>query len=239
MAALSINWGLWSGVGMTEPLSERELEIVNARGMGAIPADLGLETFGRLVQQDSSQLGVIPVDWEKWKLLFPAFVEAPFLRGVTGAQSSQIHPEGSDRRAAIAAAQGEERSLLIRETVRRHLAGVLGLPEPELDEKMSISRLGLDSLMATELRSRLAADTGCSLPLVHLLEGPSAEELWILVECGLETATEHAKGDKAHPSAGDLDSEQAEQLLHKMDDLSELEVDALLNHLLAQEEKTS
>jgi len=207
--------------------------------MGAIPADLGLETFGRLVQQDASQLGVIPADWEKWKLLFPAFMEAPFLRGVTGARSRQTHPEGSDRRAAIAAAQGEERRLLIQETIRRHLAGVLGLPEQELDEKTSISRLGLDSLMATELRSRLAAETGCSLPLVRLLEGPSAEELCILVESGVEAAPERAMGDKAQPSAGDLDPQQAEQLLHKMDDLSDQEVDALLNQFNALEEKTS
>ncbi|HUE04268.1 MAG TPA: SDR family NAD(P)-dependent oxidoreductase, partial [Bryobacteraceae bacterium] len=49
LTALSINWGLWSGVGMSEFLTESELEIVNSRGMGAIPADLGLETFGRLV----------------------------------------------------------------------------------------------------------------------------------------------------------------------------------------------
>src|SRR6202012_3284861 len=82
LAALSVNWGVWGGVGMAEGLSDSELEMVESRGMGSIPADLGFEIFGRLSQQEQCQLSVLPVDWEKWRRLYPAFVGTPFLSEV-------------------------------------------------------------------------------------------------------------------------------------------------------------
>ena len=61
--------------------------------------------------------------------------------------------------------------------LRAEVARVLGLPDgrPEPDEPLN--RLGLDSLMAVELRNGLERRFRASVPLVEILEGASVREL--------------------------------------------------------------
>lgn len=182
LASTSVNWGLWRGIGMGEDVSDRELAILKARGTDSIPVDTGIELLGHIVQRKSCHVAVMPMDWQKWKSAFWVVAGHPFFSRLIGGTSGNQAAPRVDQRKAIAAATGPERALLLRQCTRRHVAEVLGLSESALDEGTSITRLGLDSLMATELRSRLLADTGCSLPLTELLDGPSATELAVHLE---------------------------------------------------------
>jgi NAD(P)-dependent dehydrogenase (short-subunit alcohol dehydrogenase family)/acyl carrier protein len=245
LAALSINWGLWAAEGMAEELSPREFEILEARGMSSIPADLGFEVLGLLAQQKNPQLGVIPVDWEKWKRGSPGLARTPiFDRLIHTTPTDKLAGE-PDMRAAISAASGAERSRLVREAVRKNIVTVLGLLESDLDEGMSMSRLGLDSIMATELRNRLVADTGCSLPLVRLLEGPSVAELAVLLEAELKAAVPSAATEALAEApgsvrtSGTIQPREAGRVLDGLDGLSDDQVDALLKEMLGQQETTS
>lgn len=227
---------------MAEGLSESDLAMVESRGMGSIPPDLGLEVFGLLLQQDEAQFGVIPADWEKWRKLFPAFVDAPLLTHVMEGRREEKSGARGGMRDALAKATGDERRRLALDLSRRHVGEVLGIEAQGLDEGMSISRLGLDSLMATELRSRLEADTGCSLPLVLLLGGPSIRDLARLLDERLgapaEGAAQAMPASAGSPGAGDgpRSPVEAEQLLAGLDGLSDVEVDRLLKEMLPRKE---
>ena len=61
--------------------------------------------------------------------------------------------------------------------VRRQLAHVLGINEAAFDIDMPLSDLGLDSLMAVQLRNRVEADLPLKVSLEKLLGGQSAVEL--------------------------------------------------------------
>jgi aryl carrier-like protein len=240
--AVAINWGLWSAEGMAEDVSARGLEALEARGLRPIPAELGYELIGIFTQQKIPQVGVLPVDWEKWNIGSLGEVRSPFYDRLIHPESDQNLAASQDLRAAIAAASGGERLRLIREAVRQCTATVLGLAESELDDKVAISRLGLDSLMATELRNRLVAHVGCSLPLVRLLEGPSAAELVQLLEVELKAAESRTakEGSKELPDAkADSESIKGREagILDKLDSLSEDEVDRLLKEMLTEEER--
>ncbi len=245
VSAHSIDWGLWGDIGMATEAPPEEVQMAQARGMGSIPADLGFEIFGMLVQQENPQVCVLPVDWGKWKQLFPAFVGTPFFGQAIGAPPEEYPVDRPDTRAAIRAASGVERHRLIREAVRRTIANVLGLPESDLEEGVSMSRLGLDSLMAIELRNRLVADIGSSLPLVRLLEGPSVAQLVELLEAELNTAALGTAAETpAEPSgsgqtSGAIAAREAGRVLDKLDDLSEEQVDTLLKEMLGDRETTS
>lgn len=108
-----------------------------------------------------------------------------------------------------------------------------------------MSRLGLDSLMATELRNRLVAETGCSLPLVRLLEGPSVAELVDLLEAELNAAAPRAAEEtSAVPpgsarASGAIAPDEAGRVLDGIDDLSDAQVDALLTEMLRERKATS
>jgi acyl transferase domain-containing protein/NAD(P)-dependent dehydrogenase (short-subunit alcohol dehydrogenase family) len=244
--AVAINWGLWSAEGMAEDVSERGLVALEARGMRPIPSEIGYELIGVFTQQKIPQAGVLPVDWEKWKTGSLGEVRSPFYDRLIHSASDLHLAESQDLRAEIAAARGAERLRLIRDVVRQCVATVLGLAESEFDDEVAISRLGLDSLMATELRNRLVARVGCSLPLVRLLEGPSAVELVQLLEVELEAAESRAAHEVAKElpeakTAGESVEARGKAreagILDKLDSLSEEDVDRLLNEMLTEEER--
>jgi NAD(P)-dependent dehydrogenase (short-subunit alcohol dehydrogenase family)/aryl carrier-like protein len=240
--AVAINWGLWSAEGMAEDVSARGLVALEARGLRPIPAELGYELIGIFTQQKIPQAGVLPVDWEKWNIGAQGEARSPFYDRLIHAGPDQ-NPAGSqDLRAAISAASGDRRLGLIREAVRQCISTVLGLAESELDDDVAISRLGLDSLMATELRNRLVAHVGCALPLVRLLEGPSAAELVQLLEAELEAAEARtAKEGSKELSETKADGESFEGreggIQGQVDSLSEDEVDRMLKEMLTEEER--
>ena len=244
--AVAINWGLWSAEGMAEDVSARGLEALEARGLKPIPSELGYELIGIFTQQKIPQAGVLPVDWEKWNIGSQSEVRSPVYDRLIPSTSDQDLAGLQDLRAAIAAASGDEQRHLIREAVRQCIATVLGLAESDLDDEIAISRLGLDSLMATELRNRLVAQVGCSLPLVRLLEGPSAAELVQLLEVELKAAAAKAsqEGSKEQletKTDGDsieaLEKAREAGILEQLARLSEEDVDRMLNEMLTEEER--
>jgi acyl transferase domain-containing protein len=71
-----------------------------------------------------------------------------------------------------------ERHALLLGQVRELAAGVLGLdPSAAIDPRQPLKEFGLDSLMALELRNRLAARLGALLPATLVFEHPSLEAL--------------------------------------------------------------
>jgi acyl transferase domain-containing protein len=57
------------------------------------------------------------------------------------------------------------------------LAEILGMPLDEVDRDATLSRLGVDSVMATRLRVRVADERGVHLPMRHLLDGRTIADL--------------------------------------------------------------
>jgi hybrid polyketide synthase/nonribosomal peptide synthetase FtdB len=178
LPALSIDWGLWGGVGMAEGLGAEDLATLVARGMGTIPAPRGLDLFTRLLASTRAQVAVLPVNWRRWRELYPAFTASRFLEGVVPPDIRSRAGAGSPSlRAAILDAPTAERVDRLRDYLLARVAEVLRLDVAGLDPGEPIGTLGLDSLMALELRSRVEADSGISIPMVRLLQGPSVDAL--------------------------------------------------------------
>ena len=88
-------------------------------------------------------------------------------------------------RSALAMSDPEGRAHLAQTYVAGQIESVLGLNDTELDHRQSIMTLGLDSLMAIELKNRFEADLGLVIPVVRLLQGPSVHELAELLVAGV------------------------------------------------------
>jgi acyl carrier protein len=58
-----------------------------------------------------------------------------------------------------------------------HVARVLGTTFDRLDAEKGLTLLGLDSLMAVELRIRIERDMNLDVPVMVLMQGPSVVEL--------------------------------------------------------------
>ncbi|MFE1459415.1 type I polyketide synthase, partial [Streptomyces sp. NPDC058735] len=197
--ATSLAWGLWhqAGVGMTAHLGTVELERMRRQGIAPMPFDQGMALLDtalarpagdfvpvlldlRAVQREADQGGEVPA-------LFRALVRARLRRAAGGSGSGPGDGAGGPGgagglRERLLAAAEEQRTELVMDVVLREVATVLGLSGAgTLVPQQVLKDLGLDSLMAVELRRRLSAETGLSLPATLAFDHPTPEHITRLV----------------------------------------------------------
>jgi acyl carrier protein len=191
LPALSINWGLWSDVGMAASFAasrEHDTRQSSTQAGATITPRRGLQALELALRGRDGQIAVTPIQWQEWAALYPAFARVPLLTFVmagatAGAQtSSEIGASAS----AVLTAAPEERHARILGYVVEQVGKVLGLTPERLDVNQPITEMGLDSLMAVELKNRFEADLRAALPIVRFLEGPTVSQLATLIHEDME-----------------------------------------------------
>lgn len=151
---VAVRWGLWPGAGIVGADEVARIERAGLREMdpdAAIAAALGTSAPAPLIfSADAERLAT---------LLGTAPVET---EPAVPQQVPSAIPDGAD-------AEG---------VVRHELSAVLKLGDPAgIDLTAALFDLGLDSLLALDLRKRLRRGTGRSVPLAGLLSGITGIEL--------------------------------------------------------------
>lgn len=243
--ALSINWGAWTGLGFADSAGGRRLATRLALlGISSLAPTDALEVMGRLLRQHSTQTAVVPVDWSRYSQFYPAGTESPLLSDLAHeeANNSPSATPPREKRDALLAAAPAERRQLIQSYLAEIVARVLGLPASKVDVQQPLSNLGLDSLMAVELKNRIAVDLGVNVPMVTFLSEPSVEQATERLLHLLTSETSISSVHIASPialSPEELKSEGIdEQLLENLDTFSDQEVTLILTELLAKEDAT-
>ena len=118
---------------------------------------------------------------------------------------------------------------MLAEFVRGEAAVVLGLRTPDLvDPARSLFNIGMDSLMAIELKSRLERAVAAPLPSALAFNYPSVNALVDFLDTTIVGFT----------PARAVELEDADEILSRLPDMSAAEVDSLLAKVLAEGEKT-
>ncbi|WP_455432703.1 non-ribosomal peptide synthetase/type I polyketide synthase [Streptosporangium soli] len=174
LPALSIDWGPWA-TGMIE-----ELGLVahyrNSRGMTSLSPDAGMAVLERVIGQDRAQLLVATVaDWQ----LFLAWYTAPPSLVTELAVAANDSPPGEPGGFldTFRDADEEQRGQLLATRFTALAADVLRVAPEQIDQVASLNSLGLDSLLAMELRARIQTELTLSLPVVALLGNAPVSEL--------------------------------------------------------------
>jgi acyl carrier protein len=236
LPALSIDWGAWAGEGFADSVGGKRLAARLALlGIGSIPPAQALELLGRLLGQTAAQVVAVPVDWRRYQEFQPAG-SAPPLLSVLAREATELGRPAertSERRDAILAAEPAERRLLLQSYMSEQVARALGVSPGKLDPLQPLSQLGLDSLMAVELKNRIALDFRVNVPVVKFLQGFSVDQAVTQV---LEQLAEAADPiTLLAPAVAPLDEQRhAERLLADLDQMSDEQVDSLLADMLAE-----
>ena len=79
-----------------------------------------------------------------------------------------------------------DRTEQVRERITAQARAVLGYPDGHvIDPTVPLLDLGLDSMMAIELRNRIQSQTGIAPPMARIITGPTVEELADFVSAAL------------------------------------------------------
>ncbi len=238
--ALSINWGAWAELGFAETEGGRSLtRRLALLGISSMPPKRALEVMDRLLREDATQVVALPVNWRQYHEFYPAGTEPPLLSDLANEQaagpSQTVH--SGEKRSGILNAAPAERAQLLQSYVSEQVARVLGLSPSQLDIQQPLTNLGLDSLMAVELKNRISADLGVNVPMVKFLQGFSVAQAatQLLDQLTAEADNPSEIRPEARTRAG---SAVDENLLANIDALSEEQVNSMLADMLTKDAVT-
>ena len=164
LPGLSLDWGVWSGTGSAAALGfDARAEQI---GLGSITPAQGVALFGRAANAGSAQLAVLPsVDWPRFTSHFGTALPG-LLREVAAA------PPAFPVRVVPGPAPHPDAGA----TLTKIVAACLGLSGP-VDPDTPLHDLGLDSLVAVEIRNRAERELGLAVSVRELIEGASIRSL--------------------------------------------------------------
>jgi myxalamid-type polyketide synthase MxaB len=222
--ATSIHWGPWRGTRMAAAWEASGAEA--RRGVGLLPLERGLELLEEVFERMPASLAVAAIDWQR---LLEGRAAPPFLAALAGS-SGDRPPANGELLSRLAAAPGHARRALLGEHVHAALARVVGLgPGDRIEPRQRLFDLGVDSLMAVELRSKLGASLGLPIPATLLFDHPTLDAL---VDHLAGVVAEHL-GDGA---AVREEPPESDPTAAELEGLSEAEAEALLLEELARHE---
>lgn len=190
LPALSINWGVWSEIGAA---AERNVGLrVAEKGVGVIAPDQGLLLLERFMSQKVTQAAVLPIDWSRYLRQYEGTGTLSWLSHMSGKEarswgkkqgevaSREKAGEPADLLHQLSAAPPDRQRDMLLNHVNDQVVKVMGLATGQLiDSRQPLNELGVDSLMAVELRNLLGTSLGIktSLPATLVFDYPTIDAL--------------------------------------------------------------
>jgi acyl transferase domain-containing protein len=165
LPATAVNWGPWSRAGRGQHFA--------AAGHPAITPQEGVSALEDLLAAGNATAGVIAFDPERWFASYPAAAKSPYFAALDAAR--QLDAGSASR---FAEATGPRRRALVEQYLTDQVRAVLRLAAAEeVDLQVPLTALGLDSLLALELRNRLEAGLAIVVPATVLFSYPTITAL--------------------------------------------------------------
>lgn len=181
--ALSVGWGTWDEMRVA---SAAERQLVASLGMRQMESRRALDMLGELIAADvRGHVAVADVEWDVLKGAYEARRARPFLSETAAAPpraaAARPRPTATSAPALLtllAGAAAEDRRDIVTAFLCEAVAGTLGAHSPaEIDVDQGLFEMGMDSLMAVELKSRIAAAVGATLPSTLTFNYPNVTAL--------------------------------------------------------------
>jgi len=173
----SISWGTWQTMRLA---SENVRRQYSSGGMLPMQNNGALTWLGSLLRSRQPNCAMVAnVDWSILGSIYEARGTRRWLENLPPS-----HPGGTSRGMPKWSSEpGESRLYALQRTVQKEAARVLGFRRGDVPgANQRLADLGLDSLMAVNLRNRLQALIGHTLPSIFVFENPTPAQMAIALD---------------------------------------------------------
>jgi NADPH:quinone reductase-like Zn-dependent oxidoreductase/acyl carrier protein len=240
LPACTIAWGFLGEVGWLarhEGIAER----VQAQGIHQFSPRQALALLGQFIAQKPVSGAVLNIDWRRWseaagRTLPPKFAH---LAASAGAESDGTKALAAAIRAELLAATAERRAAMLQDILLQRIARVLGTSPDKINIEQPLTELGLDSLMSIEIKNWIETELRLKLSTVEVMKGPTIIRLVkvLLDQLGAGSTPAPTPASAAPASSHSEErvaAEDREKILSLVDELSDQEIDALLENVAPQ-----
>ncbi len=233
LPALSVNWSGWSEVGLVARHGGAA-EVFALRGFDSMSPDRALAMLEELLRYDLAQVAVMPVNWRQMRDTYPQIAGMPFFAEVIRKHELSTEKSGEKKngpaRIDWLSLDKTERERQLCVYLSKQLARTLGVSPDELDTSRPMNQMGIDSLMALEIKNRVEPELGVAVPIIKFLEGVSLDDIAVLLAQEMEMPSARNREQiPVSPQDGVLPQrDEAVKLLASIDELSDEEVESLL-----------
>ncbi|NEO43915.1 MAG: type I polyketide synthase [Moorea sp. SIO4A3] len=186
LPGMSLNWGPWAEGGMASRLGVEHQARLREQGVTPITPQQGLQIFEQILNYKSPQIGIIQVDWS----IFLAKIKQKTLPALFSELSTQVKSDSENENALSSTIKTEllnqiksqrlsnKRQDILTEYLQEQVRQVLKLDPSQIpDPQTGFFDLGMDSLIALELKNRLETDLDMMLSSTLIFEFPNIIDL--------------------------------------------------------------
>jgi len=245
LPATSINWGALAQVGMAARHVDAEKHL-RRTGVGSFSPSQAVKLFARVLHWNPVELGVALMDWKLWGDTYPGWTASPKFGALLVSQAVAATPsvETQVLRALVDLAP-QDRVAAITTVLAQQLADALQTTLEQIDPDKSLISLGVDSLMAMDLQEAIERDFAFKISTLELMKGNNlaalAQQLALWVSAPVtSTAVPILPEFDTDPLwrralEDDIDTVDAERMIAQLGDLTEEQLDGLLNKLTTEQ----
>src|SRR5207302_4445504 len=189
--ALAIAWGPIEDTGYLAERPETREALARRLGAKPMPAAEALAAVPAIAGSGLAMVGFAETSWNEARRFLP-ILAAPLFADIRADTGSS--PSDDSLIERLTELEPEQALVLLKTVVAEEAANILRLPAAGIDTLRPLSEMGMDSLMAVELRLALENRLRIDLPLMSLAEGTSVASI----------ATRLAGALSARPQAREL-----------------------------------
>ncbi|MBW9154571.1 non-ribosomal peptide synthetase/type I polyketide synthase [Clostridium estertheticum] len=180
LPCVSINWGPWSEVGMAS--ENNMVRYYENKGIAPVTPNKGIRTLDQILSYDKSQIIVVTA---KWNLMKNLFSTPPAMIAYLCERDSQLNNEESNLEVEenileiiLKIEDPNEKKIVLKEHLCLLVAKIFGYSKENLSTTKTLNELGMDSLMATDIRRNIDMVYNVKISMVELMQGINLDELF-------------------------------------------------------------
>lgn len=173
-AALAINFGNIGGIGLAAADEVRGGRL-KEQGMGLLmPEDLPAY-FDALFDLPGSQYALMDIDFHRWSEL-NSNIKGNYLFHEVLATQEEMATETVEEDSPKSFANAHAAQRHFKDLIKQQLSSITKVPVSRIKEDATFKSIGVDSLMAVQLKNKLQAETEISLTVATIWTYPTVEK---------------------------------------------------------------